>query len=708
MFELYKHADVCYVYLTDVSDGADARNENSEFWRSRWHFRGWTLQELIAPKEVVFLDKNWKFFGTKYGLATTLYRVTGIDFAILTGMAPLDSVSVARRMSWAATRETTRVEDEAYSLLGIFGVHLSPIYGEGRNAFLRLQEEIIKTIPDQTIFVWGTNSLAMRSETFDIQIEPAVHGSSDNFGHGLLAPSPRPFRDTGNTTMLTPTEFASRMTGFELLNRKPPSLHYVITPEGARINFLTVPQKSIPQTFAELTRDHSGIGCKLAGSIESLALLPCEAQPHESLVALILFRPSEESEQTRGLFVTSTRTRHTSLCFLPKTAACRFVYLSPSALRALSRYLVIAETVILRSSTTLVPTPTESPARVQRVNLWARPDQPDDPPLTQFRLNPRSEERLRAIGFGISPLEHHRSHERDEIVLTSSLTIPDTSAESQSLPHIPFLHIRLSIIRTAFILVPTLKVDDTVTLFYVTKVHNDNHQTLKGAAGVGMSLMAYPCIVDHDELDTGTEDEKMHHGRFQSEKLEVTAHKREIAGTKFFIDVGEISDENDPSGTYPHCHHIRTPIRLRRILRLSLECPQPENFLESVSRRPPEDSLVPCLLLSVELSDVYISMPVIESSTQSHGEQGRAYFTGDCEHCYADVFTQSHASTALQPSAEPLGSVAPHATTSSIGSSADTSVQRRSATRGSPSKRFLDRFGLQKLFRRTGARRHNV
>ncbi|EIW61113.1 HET-domain-containing protein, partial [Trametes versicolor FP-101664 SS1] len=155
MFDLYRLATVCYVYLSDVSDGTRARKKGSSFAKSRWHTRGWTLQELIAPDRVVFLTSGWAPLGTKISLAVTLRRITGIDIALLTGRASLESFSVARRMSWAANRQTTRVEDEAYSLLGIFGVHMSPIYGEGRNAFLRLQEEIIKNIPDQSIFAWG-------------------------------------------------------------------------------------------------------------------------------------------------------------------------------------------------------------------------------------------------------------------------------------------------------------------------------------------------------------------------------------------------------------------------------------------------------------------------------------------------------------------------------------------------------------------------
>ncbi|EIW51956.1 HET-domain-containing protein, partial [Trametes versicolor FP-101664 SS1] len=154
MYEWYRLAHVCYVYLEDVPDGDIPSDHTSRFRDSKWHKRGWTLQELIAPERIEFLTRTWRFLGTKIGLASTLEEITGVDFDILTGRATVDSANVARRMSWAAERETSRIEDQAYSLMGIFGVHMSPIYGEGDNAFLRLQEEIIRTIPDHSMFAW--------------------------------------------------------------------------------------------------------------------------------------------------------------------------------------------------------------------------------------------------------------------------------------------------------------------------------------------------------------------------------------------------------------------------------------------------------------------------------------------------------------------------------------------------------------------------
>lgn len=151
--------------------------------RSSWFCRGWTLQEMIAPKEVYFFDKAWNMLGLRTPMAAFLSRITRIDGRVLTwsrrplrpwrkgqsdysGLqdtvaitmstlrAVLDSFSVAQRMSWAAGRVTTRLEDEAYCLLGMFDVNMPMVYGEGRRAFLRLQEQIIQTSTDHSIFAW--------------------------------------------------------------------------------------------------------------------------------------------------------------------------------------------------------------------------------------------------------------------------------------------------------------------------------------------------------------------------------------------------------------------------------------------------------------------------------------------------------------------------------------------------------------------------
>ena len=148
MFRWYRDASKCYVYLRDVSwpctDSADRSNEAWEwtFRKSEWFSRGWTLQELIAPASVDFFSKDGELLGNKTSLERNICEVTGIPASALRG-DPLSNFSVAERMSWAANRETHRQEDMAYSLLGLFGIHLPLIYGEGKkHAFRRLTKEI--------------------------------------------------------------------------------------------------------------------------------------------------------------------------------------------------------------------------------------------------------------------------------------------------------------------------------------------------------------------------------------------------------------------------------------------------------------------------------------------------------------------------------------------------------------------------------------
>ncbi|KAH9884786.1 heterokaryon incompatibility protein-domain-containing protein [Cubamyces lactineus] len=179
MFDWYSDATVCYVFLDDVPETEDPKAQKSCFRASRWFQRGWTLQELLAPRHNVFLSKNWRVIGTKTSLATVIETVTGIDADILLRRRPLRSASVARRMSWAAHRETTYVEDEAYCLMGIFGVRIPVIYGEGLHAFVRLHEEIMKRIPDQTLFAWGymcpLNPLAAERVSSHLEEVPPDH-----------------------------------------------------------------------------------------------------------------------------------------------------------------------------------------------------------------------------------------------------------------------------------------------------------------------------------------------------------------------------------------------------------------------------------------------------------------------------------------------------------------------------------------------------
>ncbi len=188
MFSWYKYSAACYAYLEDYYHGS------SDLLESRWFFRGWTLQELLAPRNVLFFDAHWTPFGDRYQLAPDIARVTGINERALrlTGFKGSRSqhcgdqhpdtsngyrscwscwfsscgndhfadYGISTKMSWAARRETTRPEDIAYCLMGIFNVNMPLLYGEGTTkAFRRLQEEIVQTTEtDQSFLLWEDDS----------------------------------------------------------------------------------------------------------------------------------------------------------------------------------------------------------------------------------------------------------------------------------------------------------------------------------------------------------------------------------------------------------------------------------------------------------------------------------------------------------------------------------------------------------------------
>jgi len=158
MYRWYSNAVTCYAYLADVSLRSrddpltDSSPLNSPLIYSRWFERGWTLQELIAPPEVMFFDTYWNVIGTRANLAAEIKKRTRIPTELLKNETSLREHCVAEIISWAAGRKTTREEDRAYSLLGLFGVYMPLLYGEGDHAFIRLQLEIIKSTTDHSIF----------------------------------------------------------------------------------------------------------------------------------------------------------------------------------------------------------------------------------------------------------------------------------------------------------------------------------------------------------------------------------------------------------------------------------------------------------------------------------------------------------------------------------------------------------------------------
>ena len=154
MFSWYKRAKRCYVYLSDVKKVEDqtARACWPSFLRSEWFTRGWTLQELIAPGHLLFYDRDWHLIGSRKDMENDITAATGIPSHAFENPW---NYSIAQRMSWASQRKTSRAEDIAYCLLGLFNVRMPIVYGEGAFAFQRLQEEIIKVSGDETIFVWS-------------------------------------------------------------------------------------------------------------------------------------------------------------------------------------------------------------------------------------------------------------------------------------------------------------------------------------------------------------------------------------------------------------------------------------------------------------------------------------------------------------------------------------------------------------------------
>lgn len=160
MYSWDRNSAVCYTYLEDVAGlKLDPRKyATNEFTSCRWFIRGWTLQELLASENLCFYSQSWEFLGTKEDLIERVSLITGIHQSVLRNDGTAKRISVAKKMHWASKRVTTRTEDQAYCLMGIFGVHMPLLYGEGSRAFQRLQLEIIKMSSDDSIFAFQRSS----------------------------------------------------------------------------------------------------------------------------------------------------------------------------------------------------------------------------------------------------------------------------------------------------------------------------------------------------------------------------------------------------------------------------------------------------------------------------------------------------------------------------------------------------------------------
>lgn len=212
MFQWYAQSTVCLAYLSDTkSDGLDPT--------SKWFTRGWTLQELVASPNVRFYNSDWRFIGDKFELSDELAVITGIDTKILEAT---DEQSIARRlyeipvcqkMSWASMRQTTKVEDTAYCLLGIFDIHMPLLYGERDAAFIRLQEAIANKYNDLTILAWKSEDTKPESHSSKHVmyysrasglVGPMKRPGSRECYHGIFACSPLEFKHSGSISSCFP------------------------------------------------------------------------------------------------------------------------------------------------------------------------------------------------------------------------------------------------------------------------------------------------------------------------------------------------------------------------------------------------------------------------------------------------------------------------------------------------------------------------
>lgn len=204
MWTWYAGCKECYAHLADVEAGTEAVDSSGNsgepsflqreaFKASNYFNRAWTLQELLAPKKLMFYSEDWQEIGDRTQWTSVITEATGIHQKALDGqVSSLNDFSIAQRMSWAWNRKSTRPEDIAYSLFGIFDVNMPLLYGEGqKKAFWRLQEAIMKESVDQSLFTWEPE-IPNRATPIDAEEERTIELV------GPLAHHPRLFRNAGN------------------------------------------------------------------------------------------------------------------------------------------------------------------------------------------------------------------------------------------------------------------------------------------------------------------------------------------------------------------------------------------------------------------------------------------------------------------------------------------------------------------------------
>lgn len=217
MFKFYADALVCFAYLADVRRDSNAANASPQMLYdartgkpSKWFTRGWTLQELLAPRNMLFYDTNWQLIGSKKGLAAQLEHVTGIDLKYLTGEEDFRTACIAAKMSWMAGRQTGREEDMAYSMLGIFNISMNILYGEGKGAFMRMQELLLSK-NDESLFAWRMPAEGPEA-AFKIKLDSSIDIGPNEWG--LMAPSPKWYEHCGKMTTQSSKKVMRHRGGF--------------------------------------------------------------------------------------------------------------------------------------------------------------------------------------------------------------------------------------------------------------------------------------------------------------------------------------------------------------------------------------------------------------------------------------------------------------------------------------------------------------
>lgn len=213
MFQWYRRASRCSVYMADVPPSNDYDTDGSAFRRSRWFTRGWTLQELIAPRTITFYNSEWQIIARlspeAHHFRKLLHEISGIQEPYLPcgvrhRQRRAAEASIAQRMSWVAKRQTARAEDMAYCLLGLMNVNIPMIYGEGDRAFTRLQAEVVKVSGDQTFLAFAF-------------AKPIHYSPLSDDECGIFVTSPRDFAHCG-TMSHQPFESKDELVPFEVTN----------------------------------------------------------------------------------------------------------------------------------------------------------------------------------------------------------------------------------------------------------------------------------------------------------------------------------------------------------------------------------------------------------------------------------------------------------------------------------------------------------